>query len=223
MSSVRSRVSVAHVSAAILAGGRARRYDGARKALLVVDDATGARVIDRQLAALAGVCDDIKIVADDPGPYAGLQLPVIPDAIPGAGPLGGIYSALVAAARPRVIVIACDLPFVTGPLFERLVAEAGENDEIDAVVPRSRGGLEPLCAVYAARIAPVLRRRIDAGALQVIAAFADVRVRELGPEARAAYDRDGRLFVNVNTPHEHARARAWIELDSEPSEDRITE
>jgi molybdopterin-guanine dinucleotide biosynthesis protein A len=219
---VRSRVSATGVSAAILAGGRARRYDGARKALLVVDGATGARVIDRQLAALAGLADDIRIVADDPEPYAGLRLPVIPDAIPGAGPLGGLYSALVAASHPRVIVVACDLPFVTRPLFERLLAEAAA-DGVDAVVPRSRGGLEPLCAVYAARIAPVLRRRIDAGALQVIAAFAELRVRELGPEALAAYDRDGRLFVNVNTPHEHARARAWIELDSEPSEDRITE
>ncbi len=210
------------MSAAILAGGRARRYDGAHKALLVVDEATGARVIDRQLDALEGVADDIRIVSDDPAPYAALAVPVVPDAIPGAGPLGGIYSALLAAAHARVIVLACDLPFVTRPLLERLVAEAA--DDVDAVVPRSRGGLEPLCALYAARVASVLRRRIDAGALQVVAALAgDLRVRELGPEALAAYDRDGRLFVNVNTPHEHARARALIELDSEPSEDRITE
>jgi molybdopterin-guanine dinucleotide biosynthesis protein A len=222
MSSVRSRASTPRVSAAILAGGRALRFGGARKALLVTDPATGERVIDRQLVALAGIADDVTIVSHEPEPYAGLRLPVVPDAIPGAGPLGGLYTALLAAAHPRVIVVACDLPFVTRALFERLVGEAA--DDVDAVVPRSRGGLEPLCAVYAARIAPALRRRIDADQLQVIAALGgDMRVRELGPEALAAYDRDGRLFVNVNTPHEHARARAWIELDSDPSEDRITE
>jgi molybdopterin-guanine dinucleotide biosynthesis protein A len=210
------------VSAAILAGGRARRYGGVRKGLLVVDESTGARVIDRQLTALDGVADDIRIVTDDPAPYAALQIPAIADAIPGAGPLGGIYSALVSAAHSRVIVLACDLPFVTGALLARLVAECDED--IDAVVPRSRRGLEPLCAVYAARTAAVLRRRIEAGALQVIAALADdLHVRELGPEALASYDRDGRLFVNVNTPHEHARAKALIELDSEPFENRITE
>jgi tRNA A58 N-methylase Trm61 len=31
------------------------------------------------------------------------------------------------------------------------------------------------------------------------------------------------LFENVNTPHDHARARGWVELNEKPSEDRITE
>jgi hypothetical protein len=31
------------------------------------------------------------------------------------------------------------------------------------------------------------------------------------------------LFENVNTPHDHERARGWVELNEKPSEDRITE
>jgi hypothetical protein len=31
------------------------------------------------------------------------------------------------------------------------------------------------------------------------------------------------MFENVNTPHDHARARGWVELNEKPSEDRITE
>ena len=50
----------------------------------------------------------------------------------------------------------------------------------------------------------------------------DLRVRELGPESLAPYD-DGSLFENVNTPHDHARARGWVELNEKPFEDRITE
>jgi len=213
MSSVRSRVS-----AAILAGGHARRFGGADKASLLID---GERIIDRQLAVLSAVADDIRIVSNDPDRYAGLAIPVIPDVIPGAGALGGVYSALLATARARVLIVACDLPFVTADLLARLVAECGPD--VDAVIPRTTGGLEPLCAIYAARIAPVLRRRIDSGALQVAAVAGDLRVRELGPEALAAYDRDGRLFVNVNTPHDYARATAGIEVTSEPFKDRITE
>jgi molybdopterin-guanine dinucleotide biosynthesis protein A len=110
---------------------------------------------------------------------------------------------------------------VTADLLDRLITEA--DDTVDAVVPRSRRGLEPLCAVYRKRCAPVLRERIETGALQLLALPDVLRVREVGPAALAPYDATGRLFANVNTPHDYARARAWVEGNQEPPEDRITE
>ena len=207
------------VSAAILAGGRATRFGGADKASLPVGR---ARIIDRQLAVLSAVADDVRIVANDPGRYADLGVRVIPDAVAGAGPLGGLYTALLDAHREWMLVIACDLPFVTAALLERLVAERGAGQEIDAVVPQSARGLEPLCAIYAARCAAVAKQRIDRGELQVAGLLDSVRSRVLGPEAIAPYD-EGALFENVNTPHDHERARGWVELNEKPSEDRITE
>jgi molybdenum cofactor guanylyltransferase len=207
------------VSAAILAGGRARRFGGADKASLPLGR---ARIIDRQLAALAAVADDVRIVAAARDGCAAPGIRVIPDAVADAGPLGGLYSALLDAAHERVLILACDLPFVTTALLERLVAESGSGQEIDAVVPRSARGLEPLCALYMTRAADAARARIDRGDLRVAGLLADLRVRELGPEALAAYDA-GSLFENVNTPHDHARARGWVELNEKPSEDRITE
>jgi len=210
------------ISAAILAGGRARRLGGADKARLPIGD---ARIIDRQLAALSAVADDVRIVANDRDRYAGLGLRVIPDAVMDRGPLGGLYTALLDATHERVLVLACDLPFVTAALLQRLVAESGtgpEDDVIDAVVPRSARGLEPLCALYRRRCAGAALARIERGDLSVAGLLADLRVHELGPEALAPYD-DGSLFENVNTPHDHARARGWVELNEKPSEDRITE
>jgi molybdopterin-guanine dinucleotide biosynthesis protein A len=215
------------VSAAILAGGRARRFGGADKASLPIGD---ARIIDRQLAALSAVADDVRIVANDRDRYAGLGVRVIPDAVTERGPLGGLYTALLDASHDRVLVLACDLPFVTAALLQRLVAESGTGQEIDAVVPRSARGLEPLCALYARRCAGLILARIERGELagfeqgdlSVAGLLADIRVLELGPEALAPYD-DGSLFENVNTPHDHARARGWVELNEKPSEDRITE
>jgi molybdopterin-guanine dinucleotide biosynthesis protein A len=207
------------VSAAILAGGRARRFGGADKASLPLGR---ARIIDRQLAALSVVADDIRIVANDRGRYAGLGVRVIPDVMPEAGPLGGIYTALLDASHERVLILACDLPFVTAALLERLAVESGTGQEVDAVVPRSARGLETLCALYMRRCAGAARVRIERGDLKVAGLLADLRVRELGPEALAPYD-DGSLFENVNTPHDHARARGWVELNEKPFEDRITE
>ena len=207
------------VSAAILAGGRARRFGGADKASLPVGR---ARIIDRQLAALSAVADDIRIVANEAARYADTGVRIIPDAIPGAGPLGGVYSALLDARHDRVLVIAGDLPFVTAALFGRLLAEIGESDEVDAVVPRSARGLEPLCAVYRRRCAAAAKSRIDRGALRVAGLLDDVRIRVLEPDVLAPYDA-GALFENVNTPHDHERARGWVELNEKPSKDRITE
>src|SRR4029450_7781625 len=133
------------ISAAILAGGRATRFGGADKASLVVG---GVRIVERQLAALAGVSDDILIVANDAARYTDLGVRVVPDAIAGAGPLGGLYTALLAARPDRLIVLACDLPFVPAALLERLAAESGSGQQFDAVVPRTARRRGPRCAVY---------------------------------------------------------------------------
>lgn len=210
LSSVQSRIS-----AAILAGGRARRFGGADKAALVID---GRRILDRQLAALSPLTDDICIVANDPDRYAGCQTRVIADAIPGAGPLGGLYSALSAARYDPVLVLACDLPFVTGAALRGL-ADA-YAPEWDAVVPQSTRGREPLCAVYARRCANAIRHRIERRELKLEDLLDALHVREL---ARGALDDEDWLFENVNTPHDYARARSRVELDAKPFQDRITE
>jgi len=197
---------VSQISAAILAGGRARRFGGADKASLVVG---GTRIIERQLAVLDTVADDIRIVSNDPGRYATLGVRVIPDQIAGAGPLGGLHAALADAAHHGVIVLACDLPFVTAAFLETLVAEFGTGEQTDVVVPRSGRGVEPLCAVYSTRCAETARRRIEAGNLEMRGLLSDVRVRELAPEVLAPFE-DGSLFLNVNTPHDYARARAKL-------------
>ncbi|HEX5475917.1 MAG TPA: molybdenum cofactor guanylyltransferase [Vicinamibacterales bacterium] len=208
----------APVAAAILAGGRARRMGGTRKWALVVD---GARIIDRQLAALAGLADPVLIVAPDPAPFAGLPARVVADRVAGAGALGGIYTAVAESPHDRVLVLACDLPFVSRAWLQRLVDASTEG--IDAVVPRTARGREPLCAVYAKGCEAPIAAQLRRGDLRAAHLPDGLRVRELGPETLAEYDPDGLLFVNVNTPHDYARARARIQLKSEPPTDRITE
>jgi molybdopterin-guanine dinucleotide biosynthesis protein A len=212
------------ISAAILAGGRASRFGGADKASLRIG---GTRIVDRQLAALAALTppiDDVRIVANDPARYGDLAVPVVADAIAGAGPLGGVFTALMASRHDHVLVLACDLPFVTATLLERLVLAGADdaNGEYDAVVPRSAGGLEPLCAIYHRRCEARVREMIETGNLRMGALLAALRVRELGPDTWGSVG-DGTVFENVNTPHDYARARARVELNEKPSEDRITE
>jgi molybdopterin-guanine dinucleotide biosynthesis protein A len=202
MTSVRANAASRPVTAAILAGGRASRFGGADKSALMVD---GARIIDRQLAALSPVAQQILIVSNERERFAALGLPVVADVVPNAGPIGGLYTAIVAASHHWVLALACDMPYVSTELFEALISAA--TDDVDAVLPRSVRGIEPLCALYARTAAPVLRRRIDAGEWRVGDAVGDLRIREIAGDAIAGLADDSRLFENVNTPHDYARAR----------------
>jgi molybdopterin-guanine dinucleotide biosynthesis protein A len=130
-------------SAAILAGGRARRLGGQDKSALIVD---GVRLLDRQLAALHSLTDTILLVGY-PGP-APASCVVVPDHRPGTGPLGAIASALSVATTERVLIVAVDLPFLTTAFLDFL---ARADEDADAVVPVSGGRWQPLCAMYRRR------------------------------------------------------------------------
>lgn len=201
------------LAAAILAGGQARRLGGANKAALEIG---GRRILDRQLAVLRDVACTVFLVGGDPA-EAPDGVRVVPDAIAGAGALGGIYTAIVASPCDRTIVVGCDMPFLSAALFRRLAEE-----DADLVIPRSARGYEPLCAVYGRSCAAPIRARIDRGALQASVLPDGVRVKELGPEVLAAYDPDGLLFVNVNTAHDYERAKALMEWKPVSTENRIT-
>jgi molybdopterin-guanine dinucleotide biosynthesis protein A len=195
------------IAAAILAGGLARRMAGENKATLRIGD---RRIIDGQLTLLRQVADPVFVVSDRRAAFEDLGVMVAGDAIPGAGALGGIYSAILSSPHPRTLVVACDMPFLTLPLLQRLTAPS----DADLVIPRSTRGYEPLCATWSAACTPAIRRRIDRGLLKAALLTEDLRVEEIGPEVLASYDPHGLLFVNVNTPHDYERAQELSRLKS---------
>lgn len=182
----------------ILAGGHARRLGGHDKGALVVGD---RRILDRQLAALEGRAARIVIVGG-PERFGGASFEVIADCLPGVGALGGLYTALVSARSERTLVIACDMPFVTGEFLEHL---ATGGSDFDATMPRDRHGLHPLCAAYARSAAPVIRRAIDQGVRTIQDAIDPLRIHLVEGPALEAFDPDGRLLENINTPDDYAR------------------
>lgn len=203
------------VAAAILAGGQARRLGGANKASIEID---GARIFDRQYALLHQITSTLFVVGGSTGPWLARGVRLVADEIPGAGALGGIYTALGASPYDRTLVIGCDMPFLSAPFLRRMLSV----DDADLVIPRSRRGYEPLCAVYRKACMPGILDRISRGVLEASTLPHGVRVAEISPAEIAAYDPDDRLFVNINTPHDYARATRLIETMRQPIEDRIT-
>jgi len=195
------------VSAAILVGGRARRMHGLDKSSLDVD---GLPILERQLAVLRQLSDDLMIVTragaplDGESPYARVGLRIVSDVISDGGPLGGIHAALVHAHAPVTLVVACDMPFLSLEFLRHLAARV---EGVDVAVPRTPDGYHPLCAAYAHTARPFVERQLATGVLKVSALFSmDLRVAELGPAELAGFDPEGRMLSNVNTPHDYRQA-----------------
>ena len=184
-------------SAAILAGGRASRFGGCDKSALIVE---GLPILDRQMAVLSQFADDVMLVVGDqtPPPRAGIR--VVRDRVTASGPLGGLDAALAAARHDALVLLACDMPFVTAGLLEHLLAL---TSGADAVVPRTERGYHPLCAAYTRACQPAIAVRLDRGQLRMVDFLADVRVRVVCGDELAALGDHHRLLANINTPAEH--------------------
>jgi molybdopterin-guanine dinucleotide biosynthesis protein A len=191
---------------AIIAGGRSTRY-GSPKALAAVG---GERIIDRVVRAVRVVTPRLLLVASAPELVAAAALDARPDALPGAGPLGGIYTALLWAVEQEysgVLAVACDMPFLSSPLLAHLLARA-EAGGADVVAPESGGRreIEPLCAFYATTCVEALRSALDRGDNRMIAFHEDVRVERIPLAEVRAWGDPETLFLNVNTPEDRILA-----------------
>jgi len=185
------------LAAAILAGGQARRLDGVNKGTLIVGHEA---ILDRQLETLREVTRAIFVVGRNDEVWTSRGLRVVPDEIPDAGPLGGIYTAIMHSPADRTLIVACDMPFLSSAVLHRMEAV----EDADLVIPRHARGYEPLCAIYSRACADDIRRRIERGAYEASRLPAGVRVTEFEVENEV-------MFVNVNTPHDYERARELIE------------
>ncbi len=94
--------------------------------------------------------------------YGALGVEVIDDTRPGEGPLAGLEAALVEAARrgaEGVLLVACDMPFFTAELLERLARAPAAA----AVAPWREGRHEPLFARYRGDVLAEVQARLDRG------------------------------------------------------------
>jgi molybdopterin-guanine dinucleotide biosynthesis protein A len=128
--------------AGIFVGGESRRMGGQPKGLLVAP--SGETIVERWSRMFVALRVPIVLVGNREA-YAPLGIEIIEDDPPHIGPLGGLIALLKRARGGRAIAVACDMPFVSEGLLEKL---ATHPSRACALAPRRADIWEPLFARY---------------------------------------------------------------------------
>lgn len=195
---------------AVLAGGQSRRFGSPKQHAEV----GGVELVERvAMAVRSAGAHAVAIVAPDT-PDLSHRLPCRVDAMPGNGPLGGVFTALGWARElgiRGVLCVACDLPFLPSALLRHL-AEEGERVPGNVVVPESRGpaGVEPLCAWYPVEAVAEMESRLRDGRLSLVDLLQALQVRGVPLAEVAVYGDPDTIFLNVNRPADRTAAEAML-------------
>jgi molybdenum cofactor guanylyltransferase len=199
----------------VLAGGESRRM-GEDKSLVKF---AGRPLVEQAL----GILHDAGLEAQIAGARTSLDVfaPIVEDAEPGRGPLGGICAAMGAMTGRLAVFLPVDLPLVPAALIGFLVNHAEITGRV-VTVPSVNGYAQTFPAVVDREALPALRKELEGGhggcfaGFQAAAASRGEAVSvvpiELTVQAGKVAHPEGlpaaRWFLNVNSPADLRRAEA---------------
>jgi molybdopterin-guanine dinucleotide biosynthesis protein A len=198
------------LDAFVLIGGRSRRL-GRDKALVELGGITLAK---RAAATLREALSprSISFVAASKDQFAwdslDNSLPLIFDVYSGKGATGALHAALSEAMTEWAAVLACDLPFVTTGLVQRLAAAV--SDDVDVVIPvQPDGRFQPLCALYRVKeCCKYLEHMLTDEDMPALSAITScLRTRSITYEELRDLAGSEHFFLNVNTAEDLEKAR----------------
>jgi len=156
----------------------------------------GKSLLDWVIEALQPVCTPLVLVAGDKSKYSDSGLPILEDMFPGAGPLGGIYTALKSLASPGVLIATCDQPFLTPECLKPLLTPF--RAKLMACYS-TQEGIQPFPGHYRQACLPLLVKDLEQGHLSVRQWVSkNLTSAELFPVSTSI----SRCFFNINTPAE---------------------
>ena len=186
----------------VLAGGKSLRL-GKSKCLETIN---GKSLIERVIERVKSVSGRTLIVTsreqiDFPAPC---EAEVVVDIYPGKGPLGGIYTGLLASESSHVLAVACDMPLLNIELLRYMIEL---SPGFDAVVPRlGERKVEPLHAIYAKSCLDNMKTRLEHNQLEISRFLNTVRVRYIERPECQKFDPQLLTFFNINSQSDLDRA-----------------
>jgi molybdopterin-guanine dinucleotide biosynthesis protein A len=191
----------------ILAGGMNTRFSGHDKAFLSIG---GKRIIDHLYSIFNALFEDIILVTNDPYKYLEWDINIVTDLYPVRSSLTGIHAGLFYTSNPFAFFAACDTPFLKKELVKILLNNIEQG--VDVVVPETKAGFEPLCAVYSKECLRQVEQQIIQNKLAIRHLFKKRRVKKIPEKILREKDPDLISFFNINTPQDQEKAETMLEI-----------
>lgn len=195
------------MTCAVLCGGKSRRLGRPKEWLDFAGRPLLAHVVDT-VRPLFGRVLALGMRADAPA-IPGVE--AVADAIPGAGPLGGIVAALRAARTEHTFFFACDNPFIS-PALVRAMRNLAPG--VQAVVPTSGPHFQPLFAIYSRSCLPVAEKNLSTGRYKISDMYSSLDICLVDESEQRIYDPHLLSFHNINTDADYQRALALLRISN---------
>jgi molybdenum cofactor guanylyltransferase len=182
-----------NITGVILAGGKNSRM-GLDKGMLEVN---GRKIVERIMDVMKPQVNELIIISNGKN-YDNLGYAIYSDLIKECGPMGGIYTALKYSKTEKILVISCDMPFISENVLSLLAHEAA-NAQV--VVPQHGiHKIEPLCAVYSKSCFSKFAHLIKEEEWKLMDALKYFKVKKL---YFSDDEKPEHIFLNINTPAEY--------------------
>jgi molybdopterin-guanine dinucleotide biosynthesis protein A len=186
-----------NVTCIILAGGKGSRM-GLNKSFIKI---AGIQLFDYVYSKCQDIFQEVIIVTNKSLQlsFSEYQAHIVIDDIPGAGPLGGLYTGLIKASNYHTYCVACDMPFLQPELIIHL---AEKRFDYDVVIPKTKEGLEPLHAFYSKRCIEPIKNFLERSDFKLTKFLSEVLVKYCEEEEIKKIDPSLISFTNVNTKND---------------------
>ena len=154
----------------------------------------GKALINYVFDKVKNVFRNIVIVSNNHNEFKDMNAPVIKDVLPVRGSIVGIVSALMYSQDPYVFVCACDMPFIHENTIRYMINEI--NGE-DIIIPKTKIGYEPLCALYNRTCISYMLTNIERNRLKIAGIFPVLTVKTLRDHP-SFYNNGYPVFTNIN-------------------------
>lgn len=202
------------ISAVILSGGKAERMGGEKSFRTFGDKyliENIADILNNLKIPFVTVFKNPRFLKDPESEmekqiyfYNKYKQTITWDVIPEMGPLVGMLSGMINCDSPWVLVVPCDMPFITEESIENLIdyIKIAESKKCNAIVPKHKNGfIEPLFSLYHVSSIDTLQKIVA----ETNEKKCSYPIRRLIDEINPLYvdvmkiDATGNVFLNINT------------------------
>lgn len=177
----------------ILAGGESKRM-GEDKGLKLFHNQA---LVTYSIQLAKEICNTIYISSNNPD-YKQFEYPIVNDLIPGKGPMGGIYSGLIASKTDWNLFLPCDTPFLQIEMLKGMQNHLHSNK---VVIPKIENGrIHPLIGFYHKDLLSLILRHLQNNRLKMLGLLDETTTYYYSQSLE-----NSRYFLNLNTPDEHQK------------------